>query len=72
MSEYTHTLSFWWATAGMPYLLGKQQAYRGTSREDIGRYLRRYLIGQPFIAVALAVPDVQKNKLLNVEDLLAP
>ena len=70
--EYAHSLSFWWATAGMPYLLGQQQANRGTGREDIGRYLGRYVLRHPYVAVALVPSGVPADKALTMETLLTP
>lgn len=56
-TEYAHTIAFWWATAGTPYLLGQQQAIRGTTRGDITRYVQRYLLGQPYVALVLGPAD---------------
>jgi len=71
-TEYAHSLGFWAAAAGISYQLGQQQAYRGTNREDIVRYVRRYLQGQPFAAVAVVAPGTQQGKLLAPEDLKQP
>lgn len=70
-SEYAHTIAFWAISSSIPYLLGQQQAYRGTNREDIARYLRRYILGQPGAAVAV-VGSGGRGKVLTADDLIKP
>ena len=38
-SEYVHTISFWWASAGIDYFRGYLTRLRATSRADIVRYV---------------------------------
>ena len=68
-TEYAHSIAFWWATTGTPYLLGQQQAIRGTTRADIVRYVQRYILGRPYAAVALVPED---KAWVTREDLLTP
>ena len=68
-TEYAQNIAFWWATTGTPYYLGQQQAIRGTTRADIGRYVQRYILGQPYVAIALGPVG---KEILTKEDLLPP
>lgn len=68
-TEYAHSVAFWWAVGGTPYLLSQQQAYRGTTRADIERYVRRFLTGQPGVALALVPAGTGEKGLLQREDL---
>lgn len=70
-TEYAHTIGFWAVSTGVSYLLGQQQAYRGTNRDDIARYLRRYVLAQPYAAVALVAPG-ESGKSLAPTDLTQP
>ena len=39
LSEYAHTLSFWWASTGLDYFRGYLGRLRATSRAEISRYV---------------------------------
>jgi len=47
LSDYTHTLSFWWASTGLDYFRGYLPRLRSTSRADISRYITTYIQGKP-------------------------
>lgn len=68
-TDYAHSVAFWWAVGGTPYLLSQQQAYRGTTRADIERYVRRFITGQPGVALALVPEGTGERGLLRLEDL---
>jgi len=42
LSDYSHTLSFWWASTGLEYFRGYLGRLRATSRADISRYVTTY------------------------------
>jgi len=47
LSEYAHTLSFWWASTGIDYFRGYLPTLRRTSRAEINRYLTTYIQNNP-------------------------
>ncbi len=69
VSEHIHSLSFWWASTGLEYFRGYLPTLRRTSRADIQRYLRTYIIGQPHVAVVLLSPEAQAALKLTEAEL---
>lgn len=70
LSEYTHTLSFWWASTGLDYFRGYLGRLRATSRADISRYITTYIQGKPRIGLALMSSDAQARVKLQPEELI--
>lgn len=70
VSEYTHTISFWWASTGIEYFRGYLGNLRRTSRADISRYVTTYVQGQPHIGLALMSEESLKQSQLTQEDLI--
>ena len=53
LSEYTHSLGFWWSSTGVDYFRSYHRNLRAVNRKSIERYLKTYLIGKNHITVAL-------------------
>jgi zinc protease len=70
-TEYAHTLSFWWSTAGADYFRNYQPELRRVSREEISRYVREY-IQKPRAVVVLLSHEAQNQLKLTPEELTAP
>src|SRR5258705_1990279 len=70
LSDYSHTLSFWWASTGIDYFRGYLPTLRRTSRADISRYVTTYIQGKPHISVALISAEAQKQAQLTPEELI--
>ena len=70
LSDYSHTLSFWWASTGIDYFRGYLPTLRRTSRADISRYVTTYIQGKPHISVALISEEAQKQAQLKPEELI--
>jgi len=70
LSEYSHTLSFWWSTTGIDYFRGYHKNLRATTRADISKYIRTYIQNKPHIGLALISPDQQAIANLTAEDLI--
>ncbi len=70
VSEHVHSLSFWWASTGLDYFRGYLPTLRKTSRADIQRYLRRYILGQPHVTVALMSPETASSLKLTEAELV--
>jgi zinc protease len=70
LSDYSHTISFWWASTGLDYFRGYLKRLRATSRADIGRYLTTYVQGKPRVGLALMSEESLKASGLTEADLL--
>jgi zinc protease len=70
LSEYSHTLSFWWSTTGIDYFRGYHKNLRATSRADIIKYVKTYIQNKPHVAIALISNEQNAIAKLTVEDLI--
>jgi zinc protease len=70
LSEYSHTLSFWWSTTGIDYFRGYHKNLRAINRADINKYLRTYIQNKPHVSLALISPEQQAIARLTPEDLI--
>lgn len=70
LSEYAHTLSFWWASTGLEYFRGYLGRLRATSRADIGRYVKTYIQNKPHVGLALLSEESLAQSGLTTEDLI--
>ena len=71
-SEYVHTISFWWASAGIDYFRGYLTRLRATSRADIVRYVTMYIQGKPHVGLALMSDEAARASGVTVDDLIGP
>ena len=69
LSEYTHTLSFWWASTGLDYFRDYLPRLRATSRAEISRYVTTYIQGKPHIGIALMSNEAQARIKITPEEL---
>jgi zinc protease len=70
-SDYAHAVSFWWASSGLDYYATYVDNLRKVTREDITRYVRKYIKNKPRIVSALLSEADQKSIGLTEKDLLA-
>jgi zinc protease len=70
LSDYAHTLSFWWASTGLDYFRGYLGRLRATSRSDISRYIKTYVQEKPHVGLALMSEESLKQSGLTTGDLL--
>jgi zinc protease len=70
LSDYTHTISFWWASTGIDYFRGYLGNLRRTTRADISRYVTTYIQGKPHVGIALLSDDAAKTSQLTTDDLI--
>ena len=70
LSDYTHTLSFWWASTGLEYFRGYLPRLRATSRADISRYITTYIQGKPHIGLALMSNEAQNTVKIQPQELM--
>ena len=69
LSEYSHTLSFWWASTGLEYFRGYVPRLRATSRTDISRYITTYIQDKPHVGLALMSNESQLKIKITPEEL---
>ncbi len=67
LSDYTHVVSFWWASTGLDYFRGYLTRLRATSRADISRYVTTYIQGKPHVGLALMSEESLKLSGLTPE-----
>jgi zinc protease len=70
LSDYAHTLSFWWSSTGIDYFRGYQKNLRATSRADINRYVTNYIQNKPHVGLALISPEAQAQTKLTPDELI--
>jgi zinc protease len=70
LSEYAHTISFWWSSTGLDYFRGYLKRLRATSRADISRYVKTYIQGKPHVSLALMSEESLRASGLTAEDLV--
>jgi zinc protease len=70
LSDYTHIISFWWASTGIDYFRGYLGNLRRTTRADISRYVTTYIQGKPHVGLALLSDDAARASQLSIDDLI--
>lgn len=70
LSEYSHTLAFWWSSTGIEYFRGYHRNLRATTRSEINRYINTYIKGKPHVSVALLSADAKEESGLTESDLI--
>lgn len=70
LTEYAHTLGFWWSSTGIEYFRGYHKALRAVDRAETTRYVKTYIQGKPHIGVALISTESQAVARLTAEDLI--
>ena len=69
LSDYTHTIGFWWSSTGLEYFRGYLANLRRTSRADISRYVATYIQGKPRVGLAMLSEESQRQAQLTAQDL---
>lgn len=70
LSDYSHTLGFWWASTGLDYFRGYLGNLRRTSRADINRYVSTYILGKPHVGVVMMSNEAQTAVQLKPEEVI--
>jgi zinc protease len=70
LSDYSHTLSFWWSSTGLDYFRTYLPNLRRTSRGDITRFITTYIQGKPHVGLALISEGSQQTVKLTPEELI--
>ena len=70
LSDYTHIISFWWASTGIDYFRGYLGNLRRTTRADIRQYVTTYIQDKPHVGLALLSEEAAKTSQLTPDDLI--
>ncbi|HEY0428071.1 MAG TPA: pitrilysin family protein [Pyrinomonadaceae bacterium] len=70
LSEYAHTLAFWWSSTGIEYFRDYYKNLRNVSRLGTSRYVKTYIQGKPHIGIALLSPGAKTSAKLTEGDLI--
>lgn len=70
LSEYAHTLGFWWSSTGIDYFRGYHRNLRAVNRASIRRYVSNYIQGKHHVGVALISSADQSRTKLSEQDLI--
>ena len=70
LSEYVHTLGFWWSSTGIDYFRGYHKELRSITRADTARYIETYVQGKPHIGIALISTESQSQAHITADDLI--
>ncbi len=72
-SAFAHTLTFWWASAGLDYYRGYEDNVAKATRADVARFLDAYVLGKPYVLGVMVSPATAKAVLgrPQVEALVA-
>ena len=60
-SAWTHTLTFWWSSAGLDYYLGYVENLRQVERSEMERYVDTYIIGKPHVVGVLMSSETREQ-----------
>jgi len=60
-SNFTHTISFWWAAASIDYLNTYIENLRKVNRDDLKQYVRKYIKNKPHAAGMLISAEAKKQ-----------
>lgn len=69
-SNWVHTVSYWWAVAGLDYYADYINNLKKITRKDINDYIHRYIKGKNYVVGALVSEETVKSLDLKEADLL--
>lgn len=64
-SDYLHTVTYWWASANIDYYTTYIDKLRKVSRDDIKRYVDKYIKNQPNVTGILLSPMMKQMTKLD-------
>jgi zinc protease len=70
LSDYAHTLGFWWSSTGVDYYRGYYKNLRAITRNETNKYVRTYIQNKPHVGIALISTEAQAQAKITQEDLI--
>lgn len=64
-SQFIHTVTYWWASASIDYYTTYVENLNKVTREDIQKYVRTYIKGQPHVTGMLLSPQMKEDLNIN-------
>ncbi|MBI5480515.1 MAG: insulinase family protein [Deltaproteobacteria bacterium] len=64
-SQLAHTITFWWASAGLDYYRTYVEKLRKVTRADMARYLDAYVLGKPYVFGVMVSPEMEQGANLS-------
>lgn len=70
-SSYTHTLGYWWAMKNLDYIIDYVSNINKVTRDDIKKYIRKYVKDKPRVSGLLLSPSLQQTmNIKKFEDII--
>ncbi len=69
-SELPHNLTYWWCSASYEFNTDYIKNCKAITREDIKRYVSKYVTGKPYVAGMIISPEA--NKALKADAFFKP
>jgi len=60
-SAFVHSITFWWASATIDYYLGYIDNLQKVTREDMKKYVKEYIHGNPNVTGILVSPSMKES-----------
>ncbi len=70
LSDYAHTLGFWWSSTGIDYYRDYYKNLRAITRNETNKYVRTYIQNKPHVGIALISTEAQAQAKITQEDLI--
>lgn len=70
-SEYAHTVTFWWTSAGLDYYANYVENMRKVTPEQIKKFVETYVDGQPYVFAAMVSPEAATRQGLTQDHFAA-
>jgi zinc protease len=64
-SQYAHSITFWWTSAGLDYYMGYIDHLYRVTHAEIARYLDGYVLGKPYVFGVMVSPEMQQKRGLD-------
>ncbi|MDB4965228.1 MAG: putative Zn-dependent peptidase [Myxococcales bacterium] len=64
-SDYAHTITFWWTSAGLDYYRGYIDHVRKVKRADMARFVDGFLTNKPYVLSVMVSPESGKELHLD-------
>ncbi len=65
-SSYVHNITYWWASASIDYYTSYIANIKKVTKEDIQKYVQKYIIDKPMVTGLLVSPELKKS--MNITD----
>lgn len=64
-SEFTHLVTYWWASATIDYYTNYIANLQKVTRQDITNYLNKYIVDKPYVAGLMVNPSMKDMPVLK-------